>query len=358
MAVACLKTVLLGIAPVDAQWREKVQSRVDRLAIPRGSLGRMSELSVQLGSVQESMTPVFDKKEVFVMAGDHGVVEEGVSTCAKAVTQEMVRNFLKGGAAVNTFAQNAGAKVTVVDMGIDGDMHEFYDNDHFLDRKVGMGTKNMLHEPAMTRAEAEKAIDIGIDLVCDAVKERGVNLIATGDMGIGNTTASSAILAAMTGLPAKTVTGRGTGLTPEGVEHKAKVIEKTLLRHRCAPKDALGILSLVGGYEIAGITGLILGAAYCRIPVIVDGYISTAGALLAYNLQPNVKDYMIFAHASDEAAHRNMVEFMGAEPLLHLNLRLGEGSGAALVMPMIDAAALMLKKMLTFDEADVTPGDN
>ena len=344
MAVACLKTVLLGIAPVDAQWREKVQSRVDRLAIPRGSLGRMSELSVQLGSVQESMAPVFDKKEVFVMAGDHGVVEEGVSTCAKAVTQEMVRNFLKGGAAVNTFAQNAGAKVTVVDMGIDGDMHEFYDNDHFLDRKVGMGTKNMLHEPAMTRAEAEKAIDIGIDLVCDAVKERGVNLIATGDMGIGNTTASSAILAAMTGLSAKTVTGRGTGLTPEGVEHKAKVIEKTLLRHRCAPKDALGILSLVG--------------AYCRIPVIVDGYISTAGALLAYNLQPNVKDYMIFAHASDEAAHRNMVEFMGAEPLLHLNLRLGEGSGAALVMPMIDAAALMLKKMLTFDEADVTPGDN
>lgn len=353
-----LSTALFGINPTRKEQKEKAQKRMDSLAIPKGSLGVMTELAVKLAAISESMTPSFDKKEIFVMAGDHGVVAEGVSAFSKEVTQEMVGNFMRGGAGVNAFSKISDAKVTVVDMGIDADLSNLYDEKVFLNRKVAMGTKNMLHEPAMTREEAKSAIEIGINRVYDAVNGRGTNLIATGDMGIGNTTSSTAILAAISGLPAETITGRGTGLNQEGVEKKASIIRTILSRRRFSPNDSLGILSKVGGYEIAGICGLVLGAAYCKIPVVVDGYISTAGAMLAYNINPAVMDYMIFAHVSNEQAHIKMLEEMEATPLLHLDMRLGEGTGAALALPLVDAATMMLKEMLTFEEAKVTPGNN
>lgn len=351
-----MDNILYHIEPVKEEWKEKAQERLNALAIPTGSLGVMTSLAEQLVAIAEDMTPRFPRKEVFVMAGDHGVTEEGVSLFPKEVTTEMVGNFLKGGAGINAFAQNAGAKVNVVDMGVDARLDRIYGKGCVMDRKINFGTKNFTKEPAMTREEATQALECGIQLVIDA-KSRGADLIATGDMGIANTSASTAVFAALSGLDVREITGRGTGLDDEAMERKAALIEKAILLHRPCKNDPVGILAKLGGFEIGGIAGLILGAAYCRIPVLLDGYISTAGALLATTLAPACKDYIIAAHMSHEKAHKAMLDYMDLRPLLHLDLRLGEGTGAALAMPIIDAASSMLEHMLTFEEANVHNGN-
>ncbi len=351
-----LDEILYQIDPPSEEWRNKGKERLEALAIPAGSLGAVTSLAEQLVAITETMTPEFPNKEVFVMAGDHGVVEEGVSLFPKAVTVEMVGNFLKGGAGINAFAKNAGAKVNVVDLGVDAKLELLYGKGKIINRKVGFGTKNITKTAAMSRDDAVKALEAGINLVIDA-KSRGVDLIATGDMGIGNTTPSTAVFAALSGLKAKELTGRGTGLEAEAVEHKIAVIDKALMLHRSGKNDPIAILAKLGGYEIGGIAGLILGAAYCRMPVLLDGYISTAGALLAVSMAPDCKDYIIAAHVSHEQAHKKMLEYLGLRPLLQLDLRLGEGTGAALAMPLVDAASTMLRDMLTFEEAGVNSSE-
>jgi nicotinate-nucleotide--dimethylbenzimidazole phosphoribosyltransferase len=287
---------------------------------------------------------------VFTFAADHGVVDEGVSAYPRDVTAQMVLNFLRGGAGVNVLARHAGVDVRVVDIGV---AHDFGAIAGLIDRKLMRGTRNMLREPAMDRPTAEHALLIGIELAADAVRE-GIGLIGTGEMGIGNTTASAAIAAVMTGAAVKEVTGWGTGIDEQGLARKISVIEGALSRHRPNPQDALDVLSKVGGLEIAGMAGLILGGAVARVPVVLDGFIAGAAALIAVGLQPRCRPYLIASHRSVERGHRVMLETLALKPLFELDLRLGEGTGACLGMGVVQAAIKVLTEMATFDEAGVS----
>ena len=348
---ALLRATLEGIGPVSADWRRKAGDYLNSLAIPQGSLGELLVLAEQLAAVKESLKPSVTQKAVVTMAGDHGVVEEGVSAFPQEVTPQMVANFVAGGAAINVLAGVAGARVVVVDMGVASDLDAAFEDKVIL-RKMGYGTQNIARGPAMTREQAVKSIESGIEIAGRLVRE-GVELLATGDMGIGNTTPSSAILAALSGRSAREVTGRGTGIDDAALENKIAVIDKALKVNQPDPGDPLDVLAKVGGFEIGGIAGLILGAAYYKTPVVVDGFISSAGALLAKKLAPASLDYMIAAHQSLEYGHRVMLEEVGLKPLLNLNLRLGEGTGAALAMNIVEAAARVIGRMLTFEDAGV-----
>jgi len=283
------------------------------------------------------------------MAGDHGVTSEGVSAYPATVTAQMVHNFLRGGAAINALAQYVGAKVIVVDVGV---ATEIAHHD-LLSRKVAFGTANMVLEPAMTTAQMLEAIQVGMD-VCDALLKQGIDLVATGDMGIGNTTASSAITAALLQTPVALVTGRGTGIDDEQLAHKIQVIEQALARHAPNPGDPLDVLMKVGGLEIAGLVGVILAAASRRVPVVIDGFISGAAALVAVELNPLIREYLLAGHASVERGHRLILDRLGLSPLLDLKLRLGEGTGAVLAMSIIEAALHAHCEMSTFEEAGVS----
>ncbi len=346
-----LQTTIEGIAPVSPDWREKARKHLDNLAIPRGSLGELLDIAERLASMKETLEPSVACKAVVTMAGDHGVVEEGVSAFPQAVTVQMVANFIAGGAAINVLAGVAGARVVVVDMGVCSDLDRSF-AEKMLFRKVDYGTRNMAGGPAMSREQAVKALETGIEIAGSLIGE-GVELLATGDMGIGNTTPSSAILAAFSGRPVRDVTGRGTGVSDAGLENKVRVIEKALALNNPDPDDPVDVLSKVGGFEIGGIAGLILGAACRKTPVIVDGFISSAGALLAKRLAPASLDYMISGHQSMEYGHRFMLEELGLRPLLNLNLRLGEGTGAVLAMNLVESAARVIGRMLTFEDAGV-----
>lgn len=339
-----------AIKELDKSFFEKAQERLDSLTKPRGSLGRLEELAAQVVAIREDIAPTLDNKVIFTFAGDHGVTEEGVSAFPKEVTPQMVFNFLHGGAGINVLARQAGAEVAVVDIGID---FAFEEADGLIQRKVIKGTKNMAKGPAMTREEAEKCIEVGITLA-NEFADKGYNLFGTGEMGIGNTTPSSAIIAALTGKSAKEVTGRGTGINDEALENKARVIKKAIALNKPDPKDPIDVLAKVGGAEIAGIAGLCLGAAERRIPVLVDGFISTAGALIAYEIEPKVKEYMISAHKSVEAGQKVMLERMGLRPILDLDFRLGEGTGAAMGMSIVESAIRIYNEMATFAEASVS----
>jgi nicotinate-nucleotide--dimethylbenzimidazole phosphoribosyltransferase len=346
-----LNSTIEKIVPVSAQWRLKARKHLDNLAIPRGSLGELLELAEQLAAIRENLKPSVKNKAVVTMAGDHGVVAEGVSAFPQEVTQQMVANFVAGGAAINVLAGVAGARVIVVDMGIGADLDGSF-AEKILSCKVGYGTRNMARGPAMSREQAVKSLETGIEIAGGLVGE-GVELFATGDMGIGNTTPSSAILAAVSGRSAREVTGRGTGISDDALENKIRVIESALSVNEPDSEDPVDVLAKVGGFEIGGIAGLILGAAGHKTPVIVDGFISTAGALLAKKLAPASLDYMISGHRSLEYGHRLMLEELGLKPLLELNLRLGEGTGAVLAMNIVEAAAQVICKMLTFEDAGV-----
>ncbi len=326
------------------------RARLDRLTKPQGSLGRLEELAVTIAGITGQSMPRLPRKTVVVMVGDHGVATEGVSAYPQEVTAQMVGNFLAGGAAINVLARAAGARVVVVDVGTATDVPAHPD---LVARRVASGTRNMTAGPAMTEVEALAAIAVGVDVVEREV-ERGIDLVATGDMGIGNTTASSALVAAITGRPAAEVTGRGTGVDDAGLGRKVAAVERALAANRTAHGDPLALLAGVGGLEIAGLVGVILGAAANRVPVLLDGFISGAAALVATELCPAARDSLIAAHRSVEIGHRAALERMGLVPYLDLDLRLGEGTGAALLMPLVDGALAILAEMATFDSAGVS----
>ena len=338
------------IEPIDQMWIAQAQRKLDQLTKPQGSLGRLEWLAQQICGITRSLSPSLRQKAVITIAADHGVVEEGVSAYPQAVTAQMVLNFLRGGAGINVLARHVGARVIVADLGVAEDLPP---HPELVSRKIGRGTRNFSREAAMTREHAEAAINAGIELAQRAI-DGGADILGTGDMGIGNTTSSSAIAAAMTGAAVEQITGRGTGIDDATHARKCRVIREALERHRPDPTDALGVLAAVGGFEIGGIAGVILGAAAAKRPVIVDGFISGAGALIAAGLQPNVRGYMIASHLSQEPGHRILLTHLGLEPILDLNLRLGEGTGAALAMSIADAACKLLTEMATFEDAGVS----
>jgi len=348
-----LEATLARIKPVDQALLASAQARLDDKTKPLGSLGRLEEFARRYAAIQGSMKPALGKKVIFTFAGDHGVAAEGVSAFPPEVTPQMVLNFLNGGAGVNVLARHAGAEVRVVDMGVNFD---FGTTAGLIDRKVARGTQNLAKGPAMSRAEAVKALEAGIALAVEA-KAEGVTLLGTGDMGIANTTPSSAIIAAISGRSVRELTHRGTGINDEALERKIKAIEQGLAVNRPDPADPLDVLAKVGGFEIAGIAGLVLGAAAAGIPVVVDGFISTAGALIASELHPSVRDYIFAAHQSVEIGHSVMLDRIGAEPILDLKLRLGEGTGAALAMMLIEAGVKVLHEMASFAAAGVSKGE-
>jgi len=339
-----------SIASLAPEWRTRAVARLNSLTKPLGSLGRLEEVATRLVEIRQEARPRFPKKAIFTLAADHGVTDEGVSAYPKAVTQQMVLNFLAGGAAINVLSRHVGTEVVVVDIGVDGDLGEARGLVH---AKVRRGTRNMVREPAMNEAELHAALDVGIQLADWAAKQ-GHTLIGTGEMGIGNTTAASAITAGLTGRPVALVTGRGTGLDAAGLSRKVEVIERALEVNRPHAAEPLDVLRKVGGLEIAGLTGLIVGAAARRIPVVVDGFISTAAGAIACELEPKVREYIFAGHRSSEPGHAALLEIIGDAPLLDLQMRLGEGTGAALAMNLIDAAAKILDEMATFSSAGVS----
>lgn len=344
-----LSECLKNIVPVDAALLEEAQKRLDSLTKPRGSLGRLEETAKRLVAITGELSLSVEKKIIFTFASDHGVAEEGVSAYPPEVTEQMVLNFLRGGAGINVLARHAGAEVVVVDIGVDCD---FGSPEGLVDRKVMRGSANIRKGPAMTRSETEECLEVGIKLALEYAG-KGV-IFGTGDMGIANTTPSSAIVSAFTGRPPAEVTGAGTGVNEDVRLHKIQVIEDALKVNSPDASDPLDVLSKVGGPEIAGLAGLIIGAASVKVPVVVDGFISTAGALTAFELEPLVADYLFFAHKSVERGHTIMLERMGARPLLDLDLRLGEGTGSALAMTIIEAGVKIYNEMATFDEAGVS----
>jgi nicotinate-nucleotide--dimethylbenzimidazole phosphoribosyltransferase len=338
------------IAGLDTGAMAHARAHQDSLTKPQGSLGRLEELSIRLAGITGMDRPRFPRKAVLVLAADHGVAVEGVSAYPQAVTAQMVANFMAGGAAISVLARQVGARVVVGDLGVAVDLPSGTD---VRQKKVGYGTCNMATGPAMSRDEALAAIAAGMDIL-EAEAVAGLDIVATGDMGIGNTTAASAIVAAVTKRATVEVTGRGTGLTDEGWRHKVAVIEQALLVNEPAPDDPLDVLAKVGGYEIAGLVGVILAACAQRIPVVIDGLISGAAALMATELCAAARDYMIAGHLSVEVGHRVILERLQLTPLLSLSLRLGEGTGAVLALPLIDAAVAILDEMATFAEAGVS----
>ncbi|MHB8109826.1 MAG: nicotinate-nucleotide--dimethylbenzimidazole phosphoribosyltransferase [Syntrophorhabdaceae bacterium] len=340
----------LTIEPIDPNFHKFASERLDSLTKPKGSLGRLEEFAMKIVAITgTNMPPLFEKKAIFTFAGDHGVVSEGVSLFPKEVTIQMVLNFLSGGAGINVLARHVGADVIVVDIGVD---HEFEDHPGLIRTKVMRGTDNIRKGPAMSRDDALRTILAGMELAF-LYADKGYSLFGTGDMGIGNTTPSSAIAAVMTGSAPEDVTGHGTGIGEEALRHKIKVIEDAIALNNPDPSDPVDVLAKLGGAEIGGIAGFILGAASRRIPVIIDGFISTAGAIIAYALRPNAGHYMLAAHNSVEKGHAIMLKTIGLEPILAMGLRLGEGTGAALAMSLIEAGIKIYREMATFEEAGV-----
>lgn len=347
-----VKETLSRIRPVSPELLQQAQVRLDNKTKPQGSLGRLEEFARRIVAISGDQNPDVSKKVVFTFAGDHGVTEEGVSLFPREVTPQMVLNFLSGGAGINVLARHVGADVRVVDVGVD---YDFKDMAGLIHKKVARGTQNFTTGPAMTRDETVAALTVGIELA-DQCRMEGVGLVGTGEMGIGNTTPSSAIIAALSGKAVAEVTHRGTGIGDAALSNKIRVIERGLAINKPDPGDPLDVLAKVGGLEIAAIAGLVLGCAANSIPVVIDGFISTAGALIASELHPNVRDYIFAAHESVEIGHSFMLERIGVEPILDLKFRLGEGTGAALAMTLIEAGVKVLTEMATFEQAGVSHG--
>lgn len=347
-----LESVCGEIEPVSAEWRAKAFERLDALTKPRRSLGVVEELAARYVALREDERACIAGKRIVVFVGDHGVVAEGVSAYPREVTALMVRNFLGGGAAINVLGRRAGADVHVIDIGMKEDLGG---PAGLICANVKRGTDNIAVGPAMSEAEAVAAIEVGCD-VADRACADGVTMVATGEMGIGNTTPAAAIYAALLGLSARDVAGPGTGLSEDGVVRKALVIEKAIEANRAAGTEPLAVLAALGGLEIAGICGFCMGAARHRIGVVVDGYISSAGALVAMRLCPPVADYLFFSHVGAEPGHRRFFECEGIRPILDLDLRLGEGTGAAIAMQIIEDAVAIYNEMATFADIGITPG--
>ena len=346
-----LEEIIRLIQPLDEIAMQSAQVRQDMLTKPPGSLGRLEELSIQLAGITTNPFPSMELKTVIVMAADHGVTREGVSAYPSEVTPQMVLNFLHGGAAINVLARQANARVVVVDMGVALEIEDA--SGELVRRKISLGTANLAQGPAMTREQAMESIQSGIE-ICETEIARGVDILATGDMGIGNTTPSAAIACSLMGQAPENVVGRGTGVDDAGLKRKIDVIIRALDVNRPIANDALDVLAKVGGFEIGALAGVILAAAANRKPVVIDGFISTAAAMIAVSLAPAARSYIIAAHVSQERGHKLMLEWLGLKPLLDLNLRLGEGTGAALAFHLIEASTRILREMATFRESGVS----
>ena len=349
-----IEETIKEIGPINEKLIEEAQERLDRLTKPKGSLGRLEELAKKVVGITEKNNPETKKKVIFTMAGDHGVVEERVSAFPQEVTPQMVYNFIKGGAGINVLARHIGARVIVVDMGVATKIQNTkIKMQNFVDKKIGYGTKNMAKDPAMAREEAIKSIEAGIEVFEEEFK-KGIDILGLGDIGIGNTTPSSAVTAVITGLPVEEVTGRGTGVNDGIFENKIKVIKKAIKLNKPNSKDPIDVLSKVGGFEIGGLAGSFLAAAAHRVPVVTDGFIVSTGALIAFGLAPRVKDYIFASHSSVEVGHRAILERMELRPLLNLDMRLGEGTGACFGINLIEAGVKILTQMATFESAEVS----
>jgi nicotinate-nucleotide--dimethylbenzimidazole phosphoribosyltransferase len=350
-----LAELIATIQPIDPIWVEKALNRTGQLAIPLRALGRLHDMAERLCGILRTLEPVVTPKAFLVMAGDHGVVSAGVSAFPQEVTGEMVKNFLRGGAGINALARCVGADVLVVDMGIIPDIElPAESSQQFRVCKVARGTANLTRGPAMTRQQAEQSVLQGFQVASELFMA-GTHLLGTGDMGIGNTTPSAAVGAALMGCPVDQMVGRGTGINDAAYQKKIAIVQQALDVNRPDPQDGLDVLAKVGGFEIGGIAGSILAGAYYQRPVVIDGFISSAGALVAQALCPQVVDYLFAGHCSQETGHRKMLDHLGLEPILDLRLRLGEGTGAALAMGIIEGAVRVFREVLTFEEAGVTP---
>ncbi|MDI6641546.1 MAG: nicotinate-nucleotide--dimethylbenzimidazole phosphoribosyltransferase [Elusimicrobiota bacterium] len=390
-----LKKTISKIQPVDKTLFDKTQKRLDNLTKPSGALGELEEIAKQVVAITKKENPILKNKVVFILAADHGVTEEVVSAYPKEVTPQMVYNFLRGGAGINVLSRHIGAKVIVVDIGVaeklrvesnviarcdiprlslqgnrvpeaiskTGSEQASQSQLEFIDKKINYGTKNFTKGPAMTKEEAIRSIETGIELVEEELSAKGksassgkneIDIIATGDMGIGNTTPSSAITAVITGREVSEVTGHGTGIDDKILKTKIDVIKRGIQINQPAPNDPIDVLSKVGGFEIGGLAGIMLAGAQYKIPVVIDGFISGAAALIAYKLCPVAKQYFLAGHCSQEPGHKIQLEYLQLKPILNLNMRLGEGTGACLAMSIIDAACKILSEMATFESAGVS----
>ena len=356
-----LNKTIAGIEKIDYLLSDKTQKRLDNLTKPQGSLGRLEELAKQVVEITRKDKPELKDKVIFTFAADHGVTEEGISAYPKEVTIQMVYNFIRGGAGINVLARQAGVKVVVADLGVAEQIQkslpagrqEKSKIENFVDKKIAFGTKNFAKGPAMTKDEAVRSIESGMEIFL-AEFEKGIDIAGIGEMGIGNTASASAISAVITGRPVSELTGRGTGIDDKTHSRKIEIIAKAIALNKPQAKDAIDVLSKVGGFEIGGLAGVVLAAASKRVPVVMDGFISTCAALLAYTIEPKVKDYLIASHCSVEKGHKAILEYLGLKPILDLSLRLGEGTGAALAMPVIEAGVKILNEMATFQDAGVS----
>jgi nicotinate-nucleotide--dimethylbenzimidazole phosphoribosyltransferase len=345
-----LSKIIEEVQPLDVGAVEAARARHGTLTKPAGSLGRLEEIGIQLAGITGTVRPKITHKAIIIAAADHGVAAEGVSAFPSEVTGQMVANFLAGGAAINVLARRAGARVLVVDFGVASPLRP---SEGLVQRSLGPGTANMAKEHAMTRDQAVRAILTGVEIL-EAQRLQGLDLVAAGEMGIANTTAASAVVAALVGVHPETVTGHGTGIDDAAWRRKVDVISQAIERHAPDRSDPIDVLARVGGFEIAGIAGIVLGAARARIPLVLDGFIASAGALAAVRLCPAVREYLIPSHRSVERGHQVIFNELGLEPLFDLKMRLGEGTGAALAMQMVEAAACILDEMATFGEAGVS----
>ena len=350
-----ISDIIRGIIPISAEWVQKAAEHNAQLCIPPRALGRLHSIAEQLCGIQKTMTPDIGRRAVLVMAGDHGVVAEGISAFPQEITGAMIRVFLSDGAGINAICHQVGADVWVVDMGIipDIDPDSTPGGNRLKIEKIARGTQNLAKGPAMTREDAEKAIMAGFRQAA-RLFEGGVQILGTGDMGIGNTTPSAAIGTVLTGINVEKMVGPGTGIKTDGIQRKIKAILAGIAINKPDAQDGLDVLAKLGGFEIAGIAGCILAGAYYQRPVVVDGLISTAGALIAHRLCPTVRDYLFAGHCSEEPGHRLMLNSMEMTPILDLGMRLGEGTGAALAMNIMDGAVSIFTRVMTFQQAGIT----
>jgi len=345
-----IEETIQKIKPVNFKLMEKAQEKLDDLTKPQGSLGKLEDFARRIVGISGTLSPAIKRKVIFVMAGDHGVVGEGVSAYPQEVTFQMVYNFIRGGAGINVLARHMGAEIVVVDMGVAKD---FPPEEGIIRKKIAYGTNNMAKGPAMSRDEAERAIIAGIEVFEDELNRNGIDIIGLGEMGIANTTSSSAIVACLTKSKVEEVTGRGTGIDESQLKNKIRVIKQAIEVNRPDPEDGLDVLSKVGGFEIGGLVGCILSAAAYRVPVVIDGFISVASALIAVTIAPQAADYIFSSHNSVEKGHKIALDYLGKRPMFDLNMRLGEGTGAALGISFIEAGVKILTQMATFSDAGV-----
>lgn len=347
-----ISDIIGSISPLHTEAAAAAADHLDQLTKPPGSLGKLEALAIQLAGITGQVKPSFAQRAIIVMAADHGVCEEGISAFPAEVTPQMVLNFLAGGAAINVFARQAAADVLCVDIGVNAELS----HPDLVNRKVRMGTANMAVGPAMSRTEAEAAVWCGIEIVKEAVN-KGTTLFVTGEMGIGNTTASAAVMSVLTGIAPRECVGRGTGIDEQKLLHKASVVERAITVNQPNAGDPMDVLSKVGGLEIAGLTGIILGAAAHRCPVVIDGFISSVAALVAKRLCPEAVNYMVASHHSQEPGHIQVLRELELSPMLELEMRLGEGTGGALALHLIDGACRIMNEMATFESAGISSGE-